>query len=70
MIAPLRRALESKEKIQIVYLDKNGKYTQRYVTVLALNDRHAICYCHYRKQYRMFKLDNILAVAYGKKSIG
>ncbi|NEU29922.1 WYL domain-containing protein [bacterium LRH843] len=71
MIGVLRRAAESKEKIQIMYMAGDGGISQRYVTVININDTHVICYCHFRKQRRMFKLDNILAASpiYKKRSI-
>lgn len=71
MISVLQRVAESKEKVQIMYMDKNGKLSQRIVTIINLNDTHAICYCHYKKQRRMFRLENILAAShvYRRKSI-
>lgn len=63
MISVLKRAVDSKEKVQIMYMNSNDKLTQRYVTVVNINQAHAICYCHYRKQRRMFRLENILAAS-------
>ncbi|GAE32464.1 WYL domain-containing protein [Halalkalibacter hemicellulosilyticus] len=57
----LQRAAQSKEKVQIVYLTDEGKMSQRYVSVIKVNETHLVCYCHYKKQRRMFKLENILA---------
>lgn len=71
MIGVLKRALERRETIQIMYLDRKGNLSHRYVTVHALNDKYAICYCHYKKERRMFKLENILSALplYRKKSV-
>ena len=68
MKGSLERALERKEIIQIIYQAKNGEFSQRYVTVRSVNDTHAICYCHSKKQRRMFKLENILSAAPIRKS--
>ncbi len=63
MIGVFKRALESKETIQIMYMDAKEEVSHRYVRMIALNDTHAICYCHYKKQRRIFRLDNILAAS-------
>lgn len=63
MTGLLKRSLENKEKIQIMYLDRKGELTQRYVTVVKINQTHVVCYCHYKKQRRMFRLKNILAAS-------
>ncbi len=63
MIGVLKRAMESKKKVQIMYLDRKGKLSQRYVTVVSINQTHVICYCHLRNKRRMFNLENILVAS-------
>ncbi|MCM3712747.1 WYL domain-containing protein [Halalkalibacter oceani] len=65
----LEQSIEKNERIQIIYMAANGELSQRDVTVKAFNETHVIGYCHYRRQTRMFKRDNILAAA-GKKETG
>lgn len=67
MIGILKRAVENEEKIQIIYQSKNGELSQRFVTVQEVNDTHAICFCHYKRQRRMFRLENILSATTIKK---
>ncbi len=57
----LMRSFENNEKIEIIYLAANGALSQREITVRRMNETHAICYCHHRRQCRMFKLGNILS---------
>lgn len=47
--------------LQIIYVDQNGKLTQRFVRVLAVTKDLLVAYCYYRKRPRSFSLKNILA---------
>ncbi|MDV2683017.1 WYL domain-containing protein [Alkalihalophilus lindianensis] len=59
----LMRAMERKEKVEMIYLSANGELTQRVIDVVNLNDQHVIAYCYTRKERRLFKLDNILSLS-------
>lgn len=63
------RSIEQQEPIQIIYMAGDGSLTQRYVTVRAINETHIVCYCHFRRQRRTFKIDNILSAGYIKKKM-
>lgn len=65
-----QRSIENKEKIIIFYIDSSGQVTERYVRVLQLHDGYITAYCHYRKQVRTFKLENILSVGPIRKRVG
>ncbi|MBP1969116.1 putative DNA-binding transcriptional regulator YafY [Virgibacillus natechei] len=66
----LTRSVESKEKMVIFYIDSRGQVTQRYIRVLQVNDGLILAYCYYRKEVRVFKLDNILSAGPIKKRVG
>ncbi|WP_080875534.1 hypothetical protein [Oceanobacillus timonensis] len=66
----LTRAMDSKEKIMIYYMDSKGKVSQRIIRVVDIDDDKVLAYCYYRKQVRSFKLDNILSCGYIKRSVG
>lgn len=57
----LQKAIDDKRPIQIIYTDAEQKITQRFVTVYSFNENHLIGYCHFKKQRRIFKIENILS---------
>jgi predicted DNA-binding transcriptional regulator YafY len=59
----LTRAMERREKVEMIYLSAKGEVTQRVIDVVNLNDQHVIAYCHTRKERRLFKIDNILSLS-------
>lgn len=63
----LIRAVESKIPIQIIYINNDKQISQRTVKVLAISAHYIKAYCYTKRQFRTFKLQNILAV--GKKAV-
>lgn len=57
----LSRAVSTKQKLIIFYIDSSNQVTQRYVRVLQIDADHILAYCYYRKKVRTFKIDNILS---------
>lgn len=57
----LIKSRDSKAPIMIYYVDKEGKVTQRIITVRVIKDTSIRAYCHMRKADRIFKIDNILS---------
>jgi predicted DNA-binding transcriptional regulator YafY len=55
------RGLETRKPIEIIYSNKDGRITQRIITIVEITDRHIKAYCHLRHSSRVFKLDNILS---------
>lgn len=65
--APRRRAIgmaaRSKWKVEIVYCDKNGEWSQRVISSIQSDPPHWFSgYCHLRNEARSFRLDRTLAV--------
>lgn len=58
----LKRALEDRKPIQIIYEDKNGKITQRTVTLHRMNQHNILVWCHLKKNIRTLKMENVLSV--------
>jgi predicted DNA-binding transcriptional regulator YafY len=50
------------QTIEIVYLDRHGKLSQRRVRVVAVTDGVVRAYDFERRAPRIFKLDNIMAI--------
>ncbi len=66
----LLRAVNSNNPIQMIYQSNEGTISQRIIKVLAVADDQIKTYCYTRKQFRTFKLDNILSVAPVRKKVG
>lgn len=49
------------ERIEIVYIARDGAFTQRKVKIISTNENEVYGYCYMRKQVRRFTKDNILA---------
>lgn len=66
----LMRSIQSKEKIEMIYLSKDNEVSQRMIRVLKINDEMIMAYCYTRRTIRTFKLENILSVGSVKKRMG
>lgn len=66
----LMRSIQSKEKIEMIYLSKDNQVSQRMIRVLKINDEMIMAYCYTRRTIRTFKLENILSVGSVKKRMG
>ncbi|WP_075035048.1 hypothetical protein [Halobacillus dabanensis] len=58
----LRRALEEKQTLELIYMADKGKISQRVIRVVSLKEETVLAYCYTRKTVRSFKLANILSV--------
>ena len=47
---------------EIIYIDKNGRTSQRIIYIKKLDENRVNAYCLMRKQNRVFMIENILAV--------
>jgi predicted DNA-binding transcriptional regulator YafY len=48
--------------IEIIYLDRSGKFSQRKIEVLAINGGFLRAFCLENKAPRSFRIENIMAV--------
>lgn len=49
------------EIIEVIYLDSEGKLTQRHIRVIAQRENKLLAYCFSKKKIRSFHTANILA---------
>ncbi|MGM0836768.1 MAG: hypothetical protein ACQEV7_11480 [Bacillota bacterium] len=47
--------------IEIIYLAKDGQISQRKISVLQIDGRTVVAFCHLRNTKRTFLLENILS---------
>lgn len=50
------------QKVEIMYMDRYGKITQRCIEVRSIKNNYACAYCFTQRGLRVFKLENILAI--------
>ncbi|WP_456076488.1 WYL domain-containing protein [Lederbergia citri] len=58
----LKRAAGTEQKLDLIYVKKDNQLSQRTIKVLAVTDYSVKAYCYTKRQFRTFKLDNILSV--------
>jgi predicted DNA-binding transcriptional regulator YafY len=63
----LKRAVESNEVLEMIYLSNKGEISQRMIKIIKLNDDSFSAYCFIRKQQRTFKLTNVLSIGPTRK---
>ncbi|TSB44791.1 hypothetical protein [Alkalicoccobacillus porphyridii] len=57
----LIRSCMQKDLIEIIYLSKSEKITQRLITAESISNGILTGYCHYRHQKRRFLVNRILS---------
>ncbi|WP_053220401.1 WYL domain-containing protein [Virgibacillus senegalensis] len=67
METTLQRAMENKKMVEMIYMAKNGRLSQRIVRILQIKEEQIVAYCYSRRQVRTFRLENILAIHPVKK---
>ncbi|MBE6184882.1 hypothetical protein [Heyndrickxia ginsengihumi] len=58
----LMNAVETGETLEMIYLSNKGEISQRRIKVLNINEGSIKAYCYTKRQFRTFKLDNILSI--------
>jgi hypothetical protein len=48
--------------VEIIYVDRYGKFSKRLIKLRSLTNEHAVAYCYERKASRIFKISCILAI--------
>lgn len=66
----LLNAKENKTPLLMIYMDDKGTVTERFITVKEFDEGYIKAYCHWRKQIRTFKRDNILSVGPVRHKMG
>lgn len=66
----LKKAEETKIPIQIIYINNKNQITQRVIKVSKVTDTSVKAYCYRKRQFRTFKLENVLSVGFVKQKRG
>lgn len=58
----LNHAASTQQKLEMIYINKDNQISQRIIKVLKVTETSIKAYCYTKRQFRIFKLDNILSV--------
>lgn len=58
----LNRAADTKEGLEMIYVDGKGNMSQRKIRVVEIRENQILDYCYRRNQVRFFSKDGILSV--------
>lgn len=58
----IEKYLASGQLVEIIYLDRHGCISKRRLRIHSVRDGHVKAYCFSRHAYRVFTVENILAV--------
>lgn len=57
----LLRAKEQGKSIEIIYMDDNGRISQRTIRIIEICEDKITAFCYLRKSKRLFKKENLLS---------
>lgn len=63
MISLLKNAMETGERLELIYMNWCGGISQRTIKVLAVHEHSFTAYCDLRRKIRTFKFENVLGIA-------
>lgn len=61
MTGLLKRCLDEKRTVEIIYMSDGGSITQRTIIIREMNEKALKAHCLLRNKSRTFKLENILS---------
>ncbi|QKY68644.1 hypothetical protein [Lentibacillus sp. CBA3610] len=59
----LQKAVQTGQKLEMIYLDADNHASQRVIRVLGVNQDTIKAFCFTRRQIRTFKTDKILSIS-------
>lgn len=62
MLGTLNRASGTGQKLELIYINNDNQISHRVIKVLKVTDHMVKAYCYTKRQFRSFKLENILSV--------
>jgi predicted DNA-binding transcriptional regulator YafY len=58
----LLNAVETGERLELIYMSNKSELSQRIIKVLDVQEDSFKAYCYTRKQFRTFKMSNVLSI--------
>lgn len=62
VIGLLKRAAGSRQRLELIYINRDNQLSQRTIKVLAVTESTIKAYCYTKRQFRTFALENVLSV--------
>ncbi len=69
MIDCINKAVQTRSKVDIIYLSQSHFISKRTIQIISYTDEHIIAFCYMRRQLRTFKITNILAIEQSKQKM-
>ncbi|TFB15096.1 hypothetical protein E3U55_12655 [Filobacillus milosensis] len=63
----LIRAKENKQRLEMIYVNEQGEYSQRIIRVMKIYEHYILGFCYTKRAVRQFKKDQILSILPYKK---
>jgi predicted DNA-binding transcriptional regulator YafY len=63
----LINAAETEERLELIYMSDKNELSQRVIKVLTVSEDSFKAYCYTRKQFRTFKMSNVLSIGHLRK---
>lgn len=64
------KSMKERLPIEVIYINKQGKISQRIIRVLRYNNDDVKVYCYTKQHICTFKHDNILSVDFIRNRVG
>ncbi|MFD1360124.1 hypothetical protein [Lentibacillus salinarum] len=58
----LKNAIQTRQKLEMIYLDADNQSSHRIIRVLGINKNIVKAFCFSRQKIRTFKTENILSI--------
>ncbi|SFJ82540.1 hypothetical protein SAMN04487936_104336 [Halobacillus dabanensis] len=62
MNGALNRAVDTKEHLEMIYVDGRGSMSKRRMRVVEVRENHVLAYCYNRMRVRSFRKNGIMSV--------
>jgi predicted DNA-binding transcriptional regulator YafY len=63
----LLNSAETGERLELIYITDKNELSQRIIKVLEVQEDSFKAYCYTRKQFRTFKMSNVLSIGHLRK---
>lgn len=64
------RSMETKQKLEIIYVSAENQLSQRIIRVLKVNEEKILAYCYSKRMVRTFTVSGILSAGAIRKRMG
>lgn len=63
-------SMETKQKLEIIYVSVENQFSQRIIRVLDISENKILAYCYSKRQVRAFTISGVLSARAISKRVG